>query len=181
MSSDRDDDICSHPVTSNCNHQVPPCIFWVGVIVFLTSGMGRGLDNHCNYTGHTTTFWAEAFAVLVASLKWPCAHWPYLPSSDEQSLMSPDSLLSPHHHLYPVFWQHKADDEWDERWPAPFIWTMHVDDEDPGSIKVLLINTILQIKILLTVSFRSGHVFMCTAADQSAILMWRGYQIIQTY
>ena len=84
------DDICSHPVTSNCNHQVPPCIFWVEVIVFLTSGMGRGLDNHCNYTGHTTTFWAEAFAVLVASLKWPCVHWPYLPSSDE-SLMSPDS------------------------------------------------------------------------------------------
>ena len=46
-----------------------------------------------------------------------------------------------------------------------------MDDEDPGSIKVLLINTILQIKILLTVSFRSGHVFECTAADQSAILM----------
>ena len=46
-----------------------------------------------------------------------------------------------------------------------------MDDEDPGSIKVLLINSILQIKILLTVSLRSGHVFMCTAADQSAILI----------
>ena len=46
-----------------------------------------------------------------------------------------------------------------------------MDDEDPGSIKVLLINSILQIKILLTVSFSSGHVFMFTAvSDHSAIL-----------
>ena len=38
-----DDDICSHPVTSNCNQQSPgaPCIFWVEIIVFLTSRMGR--------------------------------------------------------------------------------------------------------------------------------------------
>ena len=40
----------------------------------------RGLDNHCNYTAQDTQqhFGQKPFAP-VASLKWPCAHWPYLP------------------------------------------------------------------------------------------------------
>ena len=74
-------------------------------------------------------------------------------SPDHHHRMSPSwwhtrlsTLLSPHRHLYPVFWQQRADDEWDEMASSSFIWTMHVDDEDPGSIRVLLINSIWQSK-----------------------------------
>lgn len=172
MSSDRDEDICSHPVTSNCNHQSP------GAPVYILSGGNcfpdqRGPDNNHNYTQQH--FGQKPFTP-VASLKWPCAHWPYLPLIIIGWVPHGDTLISAHCYRLitisvPCFDNIKLMMS-EMRWPAPFIWTMHVDDEDPGSIKVLLINSILQIKILLTVSFSSGHVFMFTAvSDQSAILI----------
>ena len=59
---------------------------------------------------------------------------------------------------------------WWGRWDGQlFIWTMHVDDEDPGSIRVLLINSIWQSKYCW--QFCSDQVmFSCFEPNQSAII-----------
>ena len=124
---------------------------------------GPSVDNHRNYRthNHTITFWAEVS--LLSKPLMTGAHWPCLQSrSSDESLMV--TLSSQHSAitsspsqsrvLTTVSW-------WWVRWDVPlFIWTLHVDDGDPRSIKVLLINSIWQIKILLTVqSYRPGHGF----------------------
>ena len=144
-----DDDICSHPVTSNCNLQSPgaPCIFWVEIIVFLTSRMGRA------WTINVITQLRTHNNILGSSL---CPRGKPQMTACSRTI-SP--LIMNHDRLSPSWW-HTAiasspsqsrvlttETWWWVRWDDQlFIWTMHVDDEDRGSIRVLLINSIWQSK-----------------------------------
>lgn len=129
-----DDDICSHPVTSNCNQQSPgaPCIFWVEIIVFLTSRMGRAwtinvitqLRTHNNILGSSLCPRGKPQMTACSQTISPLIMIGWVPHGD--------TLLSPHLHLNPVFWQQRPDDGWDEMTSSlsgQCTWMMKIEDQ----------------------------------------------------
>ena len=186
MSSDSPrsgDDICSHPVTSNCNHQVPPCIFWVEVIVFLTSGMGRSLDNHCNYTGAHNNILGRSLCrargkpqmtmcslTISPLIRWAVPHVTRLAAiASSPSLSRVLTTLSwwwVRWEMASSFYLDNARGWWRSRINQGFINKHNFTNQN-------IVDSFVQIRSCF-------HVYSA-AADQSAILMWRGHQIIQTY